>query len=92
MHVGALLALFASEEPLAVLIQPTDAGKIQYTIGDASAEGCGMATQYPDMTVEARDGLWDEEFAKGGSNLHDAQNIGNHLLADIKSGRHDGCE
>lgn len=92
MHVGALLALFAAEEPLAIPIRPTDAGKIRYAIGDASAEGFGMATQYPDMTIEARDGLWEEEFSKGGSNLREAQNIGNHLRADIQSGKHDGCE
>ena len=40
----------------------------------------------------SREGLWDPEFAEGGSNLHEAQNQVNHLIAEIQAGLHDGCE
>jgi hypothetical protein len=91
-HVRALRVLFTGEDPLAVPVRPTDAGKIRYVIGDASAEGFGFSTQYPDGTLETRDGLWADEFAQGGSNLREAQNQVNQLLADVRSGKHDGCE
>ena len=91
-HVRALCVLFASDSPVAVPIRPTDAGKFRIVIGDASAEGFAAGTQYPDLTFEERDGLWDAEFARDGSNLREAQNIVNHLLMDIGAGKHDGCE
>ena len=69
MHVEALRSLFASEGPHSVRIRPTDKGKIRYYLGDASAEGFGSGVQYPDLTLEGRDGLWKAGFAKGGSNL-----------------------
>ena len=90
-HVNALLELFASDIPLMVPLRPTDSHKHRYTVGDASAEGFAIVTQYPDMTLTGRDGLWDELFAEGGSNLREAQNFGNHLLDEVKSGNHDGC-
>jgi hypothetical protein len=42
--------------------------------------------------VFSREGLWDPEFAVGGSNLREAQNQVNHLIAEIRAGLHDGCE
>jgi hypothetical protein len=75
-----------------VPIRPTDKGKVRYHVGDASAEGFAAGTQYPDLMLEGRDGLWRPDFAVGGSNLREAQNIVNHLLAEIREGRHDGCE
>ena len=92
LHVTGLLLLFHTKEPLAIPIRPTDRGKIRYHVGDASAEGFAAGTQYPDLSLEGRDGLWCPEFAKGGSNLREAQNIVNHLLLEIRQGRHDGCE
>ncbi len=91
-HVDALLSLFASEAPLALPLRPTDKGKLRYVGGDASAEGFSWATQYPSGRLETRHGLWEEAFARGGSNLREAQNQVNHLLADVRAGRHDGCE
>lgn len=90
-HVDALLYLFASEAPLMVPLRPTEAHKLRYVVGDASAEGFSIVTQYPDMKLECRDGLWDTVFAKGGSNLREAQNFANHCLEQIRSGKHDGC-
>ena len=92
LHIEALRTLFAADAPHAVPIRPTDVGKIRYVIGDASAEGFGAGTQYPDLVFEGRDGLWKTEFAEGGSNLREAQNLANHLLSEIKAGNHDGCE
>ena len=62
-----------------------------YIVGDASAEGFSIVTQYPDLAVDYRNGLWDESFAERGSNLREAQNFLNHCLVEIKSGKHDGC-
>ena len=90
MHVEALRVLFAGPVPLAVPICPTDISKLRYVIGDASAEGFGAGKQYPDLVFEGRDVLWRTEFAEGGSNLREAQNLANHLLADIRAGKHDG--
>ncbi|KAL7532942.1 hypothetical protein ACHAXR_006517 [Thalassiosira sp. AJA248-18] len=90
-HAQALLRLFVSESPLMVPLRPTDAHKIRYVVGDASAEGFSIITQYPDLHIDGRDGLWDEDFAEGGSNLREAQNFANHLLLEIRSGKHDGC-
>ena len=92
MHVEALRVLFEGPVPLAVPIRPTDINKLRYVIGDASAEGFGAGTQYPDLVFEGRDGLWLTDFAEGGSNLREAQNLANHLLADIRAGKYDGCE
>ena len=52
----------------------------------------GGVTQYPDGTLTSREGLWDLQFAEGGSNLREAQNQVNHLLLEIRGGKHDGCE
>ena len=68
-HVSALLGMFPTDVPAVLPIQPTDKGKVRYVIGDASAEGLGAAIQYPDGALVGRHGLWDEDFALGGSNL-----------------------
>ena len=91
-HVRALKVMFKSETPLLVPVRPTSARKIRYVVGDASAEGFAIATQYPDGRVVFKDGLWCKEFAQGGSNLREAQNHVNQLLADIRAGKHDGCK
>ncbi|KAL7527269.1 hypothetical protein ACHAXR_004033, partial [Thalassiosira sp. AJA248-18] len=49
MHVEALRVLFSEAAPLAIpVLRPTDVEKLRYVIGDASAEGFGAGTQYPD--------------------------------------------
>ncbi len=73
-------------------IHPTERGKLRFFCGDASREGFGGATQYPDGTLTLQEGLWDLQFSKGGSNLRKAQNQVNHLLLEIRGGKHDGCE
>ena len=76
-----------------VPIRPTVAHNLWYILGDASVEGFSIVTQYPNLTLESRDGLcWDETFALRGSNLQEAQNFVNHCLVEIRSGKHDGCE
>jgi hypothetical protein len=75
-----------------VPLRPTDKGKLRFFVRDASREGFGGATQFPDATVATCEGLWDREFAKGGSNLREAQNQVNHLLQEIRMGKHDRCE
>jgi len=90
-HCSALEHLLAAEAPLLVPVRPTDAHKLRYVVGDASAEGFFIATQYPDLSITTRGGLWEDEFAEGSSNLREAQNFGNHLLDEIKAGKHDGC-
>lgn len=90
-HVEALLCLFSSDTPLMVPLRPSEAHKLRYIVGDASAEGFSIVTQYPDMKLTSRDGMWDEVFAEGGSNLREAQNFANHCLNEIRSGMHDGC-
>ena len=92
IHVEALQTLFAGEKPLMIPILPTNKGKLRFLCGDASREGFGGATQYPNGMLTSREGLWDSQFAKGGSNLREAQNQVNHLLYEIRAGRHDGCE
>ncbi len=75
-----------------VPIHPTNKGKLRFFVGDASREGFGGATQYPDGVVSSREGLWDPKFTEGGSNLQEAQNQVNHLLQEIREGLHDGCK
>ncbi len=92
LHVEALQILFAGEQPLMIPIRPTDKAKLFFFCGDASCEGFGGATQYPDGTLTSRERLWDLQFAAGGSNLWEAQNQVNHLLYKIRAGKHDGCK
>jgi len=90
-HANALLRLFSSPSPLMVPLRSAEAHMFRYVVGDASAEGFSIATQHPDLSLECRDGLWEDEFAEGGSNLREAQNFANHCLAEIRAGKHDGC-
>ena len=90
--VDALLELFAGEEPLVLPVRPTGASKLRYFAADASAEGFGSAMQYPSGATCRRDGLWMPAFAEGGSNLREATAQVNHILSDVREGRHDGCE
>ena len=92
IHTSALQRLFSSQAPLMVPIRPTDAKKLRYVIGDASAEGFAIATQYPNLHVDTKDGLWEQAFAERGSNLREAQNHVNHLLEEIEGRKHNGCE
>jgi hypothetical protein len=92
MHVLALMKLFSGDTPRVVPIRPEHKDDIRYFIGDASAEGFGAITQYPDLSLEVREGLWEEEFAAGGSNLREMANQVNNLKRDIQEGKHDGCE
>jgi hypothetical protein len=90
-HCEALSQLFDTEEPRTVYIRPSSSNKFRYYVGDASAEGFGGATQFPDGSIRGRRGVWSSDFAAGGSNLREAQNQVNHLLNEIRSGLHDGC-
>ncbi len=92
IHVEALQTLFAGEKPLMIPIWPTNKGKLCFFCGDALLEGFEGATQYPGGMLTSREGLWDSQFAEGGSNLQEAQDQVNHLLYEIRAGRHDGCE
>ena len=92
LHAEALQELFTGEQPLMTPIRPTDKRKLRYYIGDASREGFGGATQYPNQELVTREGLWVSDFAEGGSNLREAQNQVNHLLHEIRAGEHDGYE
>jgi hypothetical protein len=92
LHAEALQELFGGEHPLMVPIWPTDKKKLRYFVGDASREGFGGATQYPAIGCVSQESLWDPEFAKGGSNLREAQNQVNHLLQEIRAGDHNGCK
>jgi hypothetical protein len=64
-------------------VQPTDKGKLHFFVGDATQEGFGRATRFPDGTVMSCKGLWDLKFVEGGSNLREAQNQVNHLLEEL---------
>jgi hypothetical protein len=75
-----------------IIIWSTDKAKLCFFCGDASCEGFGGATQYLDGTLTSCEGLWDLQFAEGGSNLWEAQNQVNHLLYEIRAGKHDGCK
>ena len=91
-HAEALQVLFQGEHLIMVPIRPTDKYILRFFVGDASREGFGGSTQYPGGLVSSREGLWDPEFSEGGSNLREAQNQVNHLIAEIRAGFHDGCE
>ena len=91
-HAEALQVLFQGEHLIMVPIRPTDKYILRFFVGDASREGFGGSTQYPGGLVSSREGLWDPEFSEGGSNLREAQNQVNHLIAEIRAGCHDGCE
>jgi hypothetical protein len=90
-HCEALIQLFEGDTPREVFIRPASATQYRYYIGDASAEGFGGVTQFPDGTIRGRRGLWDAKFAEGGSNVREAINQVNHLIREIRSGIHDGC-
>ena len=92
LHTQALLDIFCEEDPIPEAIRPKEKNDVRFNIADASAEGFGSATQYPDLELSGRDGLWDPIFADGGSNLREAQNVVNHLLWEINQGLHTGCE
>jgi hypothetical protein len=92
LHTLALRRLFDTPEPRVSLIRPMEKHMIWYACGDALAEGFAQAVQYPDLTVDERDGLWDPELFNKISNLWEALNIANHLKRDIAAGYHDGCE
>jgi len=92
LHAEALQVLFKGEHPWTVPIRTTDKRKLRYYVGDASREGFGGVTQFPNLSMTSREGLWDASFAEGGSNLREAQNQVNHLLWEITAGKHDGCE
>lgn len=96
LYAGALRMLFDQEESLTLPVRPSRSKALRYVIGDASAEGFAIATQYPEGRVDFKDGLYlsgrDETFAEGGSNLREAQNQVNHLVWEIGQGKHDGCE
>lgn len=91
-HCEALLDLFDAELPLTDYIRPSSSRAYRYYVGDASREGLGGATQYPDGVIRGRRGVWDPGFADGGSNLREAQNQVNHLIQEVRAGKHDGCE
>ena len=90
-HCEALIELFQPEQPREVFIRPSSASQFRYYIGDASREGLGGATQFPDGSIRGRRGVWQQEFAEGGSNLREATNQVNHILREIQAGMHDGC-
>jgi hypothetical protein len=90
-HCEALIELFDGDLPREVFIRPASSTQFRYYIGDASAEGLGGATQFPDGSIRGRRGVWDIKFAEGGSNLREATNQVNHLIREIRSGVHDGC-
>ena len=72
---------------------PIYAHKLQYRVGDAltKAKGFLIATHCADLTVSFYDGLRDESYVFGGSNLRKDQQFGNHLLYEVQAGIHDGC-
>ncbi len=58
MYIEALRVLFSNPSLLVVSVQPTDVNKLRYVVGDASAEGFGVGTQYLDLVFKGRDDLW----------------------------------
>jgi hypothetical protein len=91
-HCEALLELFEGDLPRANFVRPASSKSYHYYIGDASQEGLGGATQYPDGSIRGRRGVWEASFAEGGSNLREAQNHVSHLIQEVRAGMHDGCE
>ncbi len=51
LHVEELHMLFEGEQPLMVALRSTDKGKLRFYVGDASREGFGGATQFPNGTI-----------------------------------------
>jgi hypothetical protein len=92
LHTHALRRLFNTEEPRVCHIRPMEKHMVCYVCGDAWAEGFAQAVQYPDLTIDEQDGLWEEEITMKSLNLREALNIANHLIRDITAGYHDGCE
>lgn len=92
LHVHALRKLFYGARPREVLVRPKDKHNLRYMLADASADGFGTGVQYPDMTIDERDGLWTDQFSLSSSNLREASGIANRLKRDISAGKHDGCE
>ena len=90
-HCEALLELFEGDLPREIYIRPASSSQYRYYIGDASREGLGGATQFPDGSIKGRRGMWELDFAERGSNLREAANQVNHLLREIRAGMHDGC-
>jgi hypothetical protein len=91
-HVHALQMLFDTNDAQVSPIRPTDKSKVRYACGDASRKGFVNATQYPNLVIDDRDGLWLPEISQESSNSREALNIANHLKRDIAEGRHNGCE
>ncbi|KAL3801862.1 hypothetical protein ACHAWO_003868 [Cyclotella atomus] len=91
-HVHALRKLFNTNEPRVSPLRPTDKLKVRYACGDTSREGFANATQYPNLVIDDRDGLWIPDISQESSNLREALNIANHLKRNISAGFHDGCE
>ena len=85
LHVRGLLELFDSEEPLLVAVRPTDAGKIRYHVGDASAEGFAALTHHLPMRIAGKSLDWggvmprssnlERQAAPGGTGSADMSNI-----------------
>ncbi len=73
-------------------VQPTDKRKLRFYVSDASQEGFGSATHFPNGIIMSQESLWDTDFAEGRLNLQEAQNQVNHLLWEIRVGKHDGCK
>jgi hypothetical protein len=52
----------------------------------------GGVIRFPDGMVMSCEGLWEPDFAVGGTNLREAKNQVNHLLHEIRMGMHNGCK
>lgn len=85
-HVHALQMLFDTNDAQVSPIRPTDKSKVRYACGDASRKGFVNATQYPNLVIDDRDGLWLPEISQESSNSREALNIANHLKRDIAEG------
>eukprot|EP00956_Cyclotella_meneghiniana_P007544 scaffold10186_cov44-Cyclotella_meneghiniana.AAC.4 len=77
--------------PREVYVRPSSANNYRYYVGDASREGQGGATQFPNGSIRGRRAVWLKTFAEGGSNLREATAQVNHLINEIQTGVHDGC-
>jgi hypothetical protein len=69
LHTHALRRLFNTEEPRVCLIRPIEKHMVCYVCGDASAKGFAQAVQYPDLTIDEQEGLWQEEITMKSLNL-----------------------